>query len=82
MGTWAVWNSVTPVTPREGRVSRNLAQVWGLHGLGVTPREGRVSRNSVTACTMYRAIVTPREGRVSRNGSVILLEAVRDGHAP
>ena len=34
------------VTPREGRVSRNIKKYEGCRLTAVTPREGRVSRNS------------------------------------
>ena len=35
-----------PVTPREGRVSRNYQNVLDAQAYFVTPREGRVSRNA------------------------------------
>ena len=35
----------TGVTPREGRVSRNVNRILGTGNEQVTPREGRVSRN-------------------------------------
>ena len=35
------------VTPREGRVSRNLTDKQREYIASVTPREGRVSRNTL-----------------------------------
>ena len=55
------------VTPREGRVSRNLYTTTKIRIVFVTPREGRVSRNENDAVKRQINQVTPREGRVSRN---------------
>ena len=60
--------AILRVTPREGRVSRNItADCEDPKAIQVTPREGRVSRNRFLAKGSLKAIVTPREGRVSRN---------------
>ena len=56
------------VAPREGRVSRNHANMLNPPFPMVAPREGRVSRNVTfrLKCPDGHA-VAPREGRVSRN---------------
>ena len=36
---------ISPVAPREGRVSRNLVEMYAAYLYRVAPREGRVSRN-------------------------------------
>ena len=59
--------TVTIVTPRERRVSRNFLKLVFRTYHFVTPRERRVSRNGDMEETDPTVPVTPRERRVSRN---------------
>ena len=63
----------TIVTPRKGRVSRNLTANGYPTTIQVTPRKGRVSRNSFARINLVGVGVTPRKGRVSRNSESISL---------
>ena len=69
------------VTPRKGRVSRNILYKSEYKSDDVTPRKGRVSRNCVARYDHTYQQVTPRKGRVSRNLLLAWARLKKGGHA-
>ena len=58
----AMKNQYVAVAPREGRVSRNVAEKYVPNPDNVAPREGRVSRNSMACQCQPAKMSRPARG--------------------